>query len=159
MSVKENYVFKGAMLECCIEFPQFRDDIPVLFEYGYVKRVSDTQCKWTKSRTSLAEYFKWAGVEAGQITGGFWSPIAKAFGEDKDKLRKLAGNNGNPCKPAKSRAFAALQKILFPYHAEKERQEKELKVYNAIIDLLNENKTDDPLKIRESLQIIKKIVR
>ena len=156
MKAKEKAVFKGAMLECFIEFPWFRKDFPLLLEHGYIKRVSDTQCEWTKSRTSLAEYFKWVGVEAKQITGGFWSPIARAFGEDKDKLRRLAGNNANPCKPEKSRAFAVLQKFLILYHAETERQEKELEAFNAILTLLDKNK---PEKIHETLQAIKNILR
>jgi hypothetical protein len=70
---------KGAFFMCLVEFPQFKADFDILYQYGYVKVINDQTLEWTKSRTSLDEYFKWIGVHY-PVTGGFWGPIAKCFG-------------------------------------------------------------------------------
>jgi hypothetical protein len=57
---------RGALLECFIDFPRFSDDFEVLVAEGYVKVTSPETCEWTKSKVSLAEYFKWAGYDAGR---------------------------------------------------------------------------------------------
>jgi hypothetical protein len=57
---------RGALLECFIDFPQFRDDFEVLIVEGYVKATGSETCEWIKSKTSLAQYFKWAGYDAGR---------------------------------------------------------------------------------------------
>jgi hypothetical protein len=106
--------FIGALLECFIEFPLFRDDYRCLVANGFVRQLSPERCEWLKSKTSLAEYFKWAGCKTGRITGGFWSPISRAFGMDKGQLQKLAGGNGNLCKPPESRDFTALKAMVLP---------------------------------------------
>jgi hypothetical protein len=38
--------------------PQFRDDLELLVEEGFMKVTSSETCEWLKSKTSLAEYFK-----------------------------------------------------------------------------------------------------
>jgi hypothetical protein len=91
--------FVGPLLQCFLDFPLFGDDYYLLVEHGIIKPVSSERCEWTKSKTSLAEYFRWIGVNAREITGGFWLPISQAFGVERGTLRKLAGGNGNPYKP------------------------------------------------------------
>ena len=147
--------FIGALLECFIEFPLFRDDFDCLEANGYVKQVSPEQCEWLKSKTSLAEYFKWVGSEAGRITGGFWCPISRAFGMDKGQLQKLAGRNGNWCKPTESRDFVALKALVGRRKALRIRRERT--AYHAIVKLVNGTKSDNPKKIHDVLQEIKKI--
>ena len=88
----------GALLECFIEFPLFGDDYPCLEANGFVRQITPERCEWLKSKTSLAEYFRWVGRKAGRTTGGFWRPVSRAFGMDKKQLQKLAGRNGNFCK-------------------------------------------------------------
>jgi hypothetical protein len=148
----------GALLECFTEFPLFRDDYRCLEANGFVRQVSPERCEWLKSKTSLAEYFKWAGSEAGRITGGFWSPISRAFGMDKGRLQKLAGRNGNWRKPEESRDFEILKVLVIPYRLELHRVRREAAAYNAIVKLVNETKCDGPEKTRDVLQQIEKIL-
>jgi len=148
----------GALLECLIEFPLFGDDYNCLEANGFVRQVSPERCEWLKSKTSLAEYFKWVGSEAGRITGGFWSPISRAFGMDKGQLQKLSGRNGNWCKPSKSKDFIALKALVLPLRKEALRIRREAEAYNSIIRLVNEEKCENPEARHEFLQKIKKIL-
>ena len=148
--------FIGAVLECFIEFPLFRDDYRCLEANGFLRQVSPEQCEWLKSKTSLAEYFKWVGEEAGRITGGFWCPISRAFGTDKGQLQKLAGRNGNWCKPSESRDFAVLKALVLPGRRKALRIRRERIAYNAIVQLVNGTKYDNPKKIHDVLREIKK---
>jgi hypothetical protein len=91
-------VFLGAALECLISFPRFDCDFDYFIREGIIEPVSETRLEWKRSKTSLAEYFAWIKKPKTTITGGFWSPIGKAFDYDRETLRKLAGNNGNPYK-------------------------------------------------------------
>ena len=148
----------GAMLECFIEFPLFRDDFPCLEANGFVRRVSPERCEWLKSKTSLAEYFRWVGREAGRITGGFWRPVSRAFGMDKKQLQKLAGRNGNWCKPTNSRDFTALKALVLPLRKEARRIRMEADAYNAILHLANKSKCDNHETIHDFLQEVQKIL-
>jgi hypothetical protein len=156
--------FFGALLECFIEFPLFKDDYPCLEANGFVRQVSASpsepvgRCEWLKSKTSLAEYFKWVGCKAGRVTGGFWCPISRAFGMDKGQLQKLAGSNGNLCKPEESRDFAALKALVLPLRREALRIRKESAAYNAIVKLVNEAKCDNPESIHDFLLEIENIL-
>jgi hypothetical protein len=150
--------FFGALLECFIEFPLFRDDYPCLEANGFLRQLSPERCEWLKSKISLAEYFKWAGCKAGRITGGFWSPVSRAFGMDKGQLQKLAGRNGNWCKRDESRDFAALKALVLPLRREALRIRTESEAYNAIAKLVNETKCDNPETIHDFLQEIEKIL-
>jgi hypothetical protein len=153
----------GALLECFIEFPLFRDDYPWLVANGFLRQVSTSplepveRCEWLKSKTSLAEYFKWVGCKAGRITGGFWSPISRALGMDKGQLQKLAGGNGNLCKPEESKDFIALKALVLPLRRKALRIRKETAAYNAIVKLVNETKCGNPKTIHDVLQKIKKV--
>ena len=148
--------FIGALLECFIEFPLFRDDYNCLEANGFLRQVSPERCEWLKSKTSLAEYFKWVGEEAGRITGGFWCPISRAFGTDKGQLQKLAGRNGNWCKPPESKDFAVLKALVLPLRKKALRIRTERTAYHAIVKLVNGTKCDTPKKIHDVLREIKK---
>jgi hypothetical protein len=72
---------QGALLECFMTYPQFKEDLEVLIAEGYIKITNSETCEWTKTKTSLAEYFKWAGYDAEWVIGGFWAPISKSGGD------------------------------------------------------------------------------
>ena len=91
----DNYELEGALKECARCFPKFYNEIDDLLREGYLEITSPEKCLWLKSRTSLAQYFKWTGKGVKRIPHGFWSPIEKAFGIKRNTLRKLAGRNGN----------------------------------------------------------------
>jgi hypothetical protein len=117
---------------------------------------------WLKSKTSLAEYFKWVSRERGRITGGYWSPISRAFGMNKGQLQRLAGTNGNPFKLEESRDFALLKALVLPHRREALRIRTEAAAYDAVVKLVGETKCDNPESIHDFLQkidiIISKIV-
>jgi len=144
----------GALLECFIEFPLFADDYRCLEANGFIRQASPERCEWLKSKTSLAEYFRWVGREAGRITGGFWSPVSRAFGMDKGRLQRLAGGNGNWCKPKESRDFAALKGLVLPLRRETLRIRREAETYNAIVRLVSGSKCDNPETIHDVLREI-----
>ena len=146
--------FSGALLECFVEFPLFGDDYRCLEANGFIRQASPERCEWLKSKTSLAEYFRWVGREAGGITGGFWSPISRAFGMNKGQLQKLAGGNGNWCKPEESRDFAALKALVLPRRQEALRIRREAATYDAIVKLVNETRRGDPESIHGVLREI-----
>ena len=148
----------GALLECLIEYPLFGVDYRTLEANGFVRQISPERCEWLKSKTSLAEYFRWVGCKAGRITGGFWSPISRAFGMDKGQLQKLAGRNGNWCKPEESRDFAVLKTLVLPRRRKALRIRREAASYNAIAKLVNETKGRKPETIHDVLQKIEKIL-
>ena len=148
----------GALLECFIEFPLFGDDYHCLEANGFVRQVSPEQCEWLKSKTSLAEYFKWVGRKAGRITGGFWSPISRAFGMNKQQLQKLAGRNGNWCKNDESRDFSTLKLLVLPGRREAYRIRWEAKAYYAIARLMNDTQCNNSETIHDILQKIEKIL-
>ena len=148
----------GALLECFMEFPLFGDDYNCLEANGFIRQVSPERCEWLKSKTSLAEYFKWVGSEAGRITGGFWSPISRAFGMDKGQLQKLAGRNGNWCKLEESRDFAALKVLVLPFRKKALRIRRDAEAYDSIVKLVNEEKCESPETKYDFLQKIRKIL-
>ena len=48
---------------CFIYFDQFHKDCSILLDEGVIKRIAFDHYEWTKSTTSLAEYFNWIGEE------------------------------------------------------------------------------------------------
>ena len=148
----------GALLECFIEFPLFGVDYICLEANGFIRHVSPERCEWLKSKTSLAEYFKWVGSEAGRITGGFWSPISRAFGMNKGQLQKLAGRNGNWCKLEESRDFAVLKALVLPPRKKALRIRRDVEAYDSIVNLVNEAKCENPETRHDFLQKIRKIL-
>jgi hypothetical protein len=156
--------FIGALLECFIEFPLFRDDYSCLVGNGFLKQVTASpsepieRYEWLKSKTSLADYFRWVGCKAGRITGGFWCPVSRAFGMDKGQLQKLAGGNGNMCKPPESKDFAVLKALVLLLRREALRIRKEDAAYHAIVKLVNERKCGNSETIHDALYKIKNIL-
>jgi hypothetical protein len=148
----------GALLECFIEFPLFRDDFDCLVANGFIRPVSAERCEWLKSKTSLAEYFWWVGADAGRITGGFWNPISRAFGMNKGQLQKLAGRNGNWCKLEESRHFEILKTLVIPHRREINRVRNNAAAFNAIKKLMNETESSEPEIIHDVLEQIEKII-
>jgi hypothetical protein len=145
---------KGALFECFMEFPQFRDDFEVLIAEGYIKTIGPETCEWTKSKTSLAEYFKWAGYDSEWVVGGFWSPIEACFGVNRRTLSRLASNNANPLKPERSRDFIKIKAALEKHHREEHIKYNEKRIYNYIKKLILFAEDEEPETIHE---IVRKI--
>jgi hypothetical protein len=148
---------QGALLECFMTYPQFKEDIEVLIAEGYVKITGSETCEWTKSKTSLAEYFKWTGYDAELVSGGFWTPIARCFGEDQRSLSRLASNNANPLKPEYSRAFIKIRPILEKYRKKAETRDAERQIYNYIKKLILFAGNEEPETIHEIVHKIASI--
>jgi hypothetical protein len=140
---------RGALLECFKDFPQFRDDFEVLVAEGYVKVTGPETCEWTKSKVSLAEYFKWAGYDAEGVTGGFWAPIARTFGETQRSLSRNASNNANPRKPDESKDFSKIKAILQQHRKEQEIRQTEQRIYNYIKKLILFAEDETPETVHE----------
>jgi hypothetical protein len=140
---------RGALLECFMDFPQFKEDLEVLAAEGYVKITGPETCKWTKSKTSLAEYFKWTDYDAEWVTGGFWAPIAKCFGENQRNLSKAASNNANPLKNEYSKAFIKIRPILEKHRKKAELRDTERQIYNYIKKLILFAEDEEPETIHE----------
>ncbi|MCL1955242.1 MAG: hypothetical protein FWF68_04405 [Spirochaetes bacterium] len=110
--------------------PWFSIDFDILKDKGIIKRIGNKYL-WTKSKTSLAEYFcKNRDSNKTYTPGGFWAPIEYFFlinGKPikRGSLRKLAGKNANLLKPDKSEDFKEIKKIVMEYRREVEHQEKE----------------------------------
>jgi hypothetical protein len=142
---------------CFMCFPRFRADFGILIDEGVIKHEAFDEYRWIKSKTSLAEYFKWIGNDVAYVPGGFWAPIETTFRIKRGTLRKLAGHNANPLKPPQSEDFIEIQAAIQHYRARIRQQQKEKGAFNTIKKLIGEVKDDDPEKIREILQKIKKI--
>jgi hypothetical protein len=111
-----------------------------------------------KSKTSLAEYFKWIGVFVGVVKGGFWFPIETAFDIKRGTLRKLAGGNANPLKPEKSNDFETIQEWILEYR-EDSLVLHERKALKEIRKLAVETNDADSDTIHAVLKKIQKIAR
>jgi hypothetical protein len=159
-------------------FGEFPVDIDILIERGIIVTIADqnergksrvaNKYKWTKSKTSLAEYFKWVGYNVPYVPGGFWAPVESLFLIDgkpikRGTLRKLAGTNANPLKPDKSKDFKEIKKIVNEYRAKVKKQieekEKLLNKFQSIEKvIINTKKTGDIETLRAVKEKIKKIL-
>jgi len=63
---------------CFVYYPQFHIDIVGLIEAGILEYIGEDRCNWTRTKTSLAEYFNCIG-RIGRIPKGFWDPIESCF--------------------------------------------------------------------------------
>jgi len=145
---------EGALYDCLAHMLGFEDDLDVLIREGYVEVTSAESCVWLKSKTSLAEYFKWASGDTGWVPGGFWAPIENAFGIKRHSLRKLAGNNANVLKPPLSRDFMKIKPILEQLRAQKEERYNERQVYMYIKHLFIFAENEESETIHEILEKI-----
>ena len=107
-----------------IIFPQFYSDIPILIDKGIIKPVdADSpldRYHWTKSKTSLAEYFKWIGKKETNVRGGFWYPVEKIFWIKEKPIKRgtlsrLASHNANSLKPEESEDFQEINNLVLQY--------------------------------------------
>ena len=152
-------MFQGALFLCIFSFPKFRDDLEVLVREGFMKVTGTETCEWLKSRTSLAEYFKWIGHDAEWVPGGFWAPIENAFGIKRHTLRKLAGHNANPNKRYHSNDFKRILVILQPLRAQEKKRQDEREAFECIKRLvLHEAKDGEAETIHLALEGITEIV-
>ena len=147
---------EGALLDCFEFYPHFQEDLDVLVREGYVKVTSPATCKWLKSKTSMAEYIKWACGNAVWVPGGFWAPAENAFGIKRHSLRKLAGNNANVLKPPQSRDFMKLKPVLQQLRVKQKYERTEYQIYNYIKNLILFAKDEKKETINE---IVMKILR
>jgi hypothetical protein len=151
----DGFIAKGALLECFMSFPHFRYDLDVLIREGFVKVTGQDSCEWTKSKTSLAEYFKWAGRDAEYVPGGFWAPIEKVFGIKRHSLRRLAGHNANDLKPDESRDFKKIKALLQGLRIREQRELNEMKIFRYIRRLvILEAEDEKPETIHKILEKI-----
>jgi len=149
---------RGALRDCFDFYPEFLYDFEVLVREGYVKVTSLETCKWLKSKTSLAEYFKWANGNAAWVPGGFWAPVENAFGIKRHSLRKLAGRNGNDYKPDESRDFMKIKPLLQQLRIQEQKIKYERRAFIYIKHLiLCEAKDEEPETIHKILEKINEI--
>ena len=143
--------YRGALLECFVSFPGFREHLEVLVKEGYAKVTSPETCEWLKSKTSLAEYFKWAFDGVNEVSGGFWAPLEKTFGIKRHSLRKLIGKHANACKSAESKDFRKIKPLL---HKLREQQRTELLFQHIKHLILEEAGDETPEEIEKVMQKI-----
>jgi len=150
----EEFHAKGALFDCYEHYPYFEYDLKILVREGYVKITSPESCQWLKSKTSLAEYLLWAKGGTFCVPGGFWAPAEKAFGIKRYSLRRLAGNNGNPCKPDESKDFKKLKPKLQPIRNMEKIITNEYRVFNNVKKLILFAKDEEYETIHEILEKI-----
>jgi hypothetical protein len=149
------FVPEGAMYDCFALFPYFEDDFVVLVKEGYLEVTSTETCKWLKSKTSLAQYFKWLGKDGVYVPGGFWAPVEEAFGMKRHSLRRVASKNANILKKDESIGFRKIKPILEKHREEKWAEEIRRRVFRHIKRLINEIEDENPETIMKIFEIIK----
>ncbi|MDR0585070.1 MAG: hypothetical protein LBG57_12115 [Treponema sp.] len=136
-------------------------DYSALKKAGIVHRIiySD-RFLWTKSKTSLAEYFKWLGdtYTIIKVQGGFWEPIESVFVVDGQAIKRgslshLANSNGNYAKK-ESKDFAEIKSIIEPYR----ESIKHAASFGKIKGIVESCNDDDPLSIDSALKKIAEII-
>jgi hypothetical protein len=145
-NMSDDFESYKALYECFDHFSEFFYDFEVLVREGYIKVTDLWTCKWLKSKTSLAEYFKWACGHVEGVPGGFWAPVENAFGIKRHSLRRLAGQNGNEFKRSESRDFRRIKAILEPIKRRELEIRKEVAAYSAIKYLINVEAKDEKLE-------------
>ena len=84
------------------DFPVFHVDHYYFLESGIIKKITPDQYEWTKSKSSLALYFR-KNVRADDsiIQGGFWQGIEKTFNLKRGTLARLYNLYNHPYSPRK----------------------------------------------------------
>ena len=151
---------QGPLLECFNSFPQFRDDLETLVKKSFLVVTGSESCKWLKSKTSLAHYFKWIGKgsKVKAVPGGFWAPIEKAFGLKRHTLRKLAGENGNVFKLKESKDFKMIKPILEAVRYQKGLLTLEKALFDKIKYCINMAEEENPESIHFALEKTNEII-
>ena len=144
---------------CFIFYNHFKKEFHFLLELGIIKRIGFDHYEWTKSKTSLAEYFRWLDRKF-PVEGGYWAPIAKAFivkgkAITTRQLSKLASGNGNAAKPKESKDFKIIKKIVEEYREavklQEEQDQKDMRAFYDIKKLVDKVEIRDIKKIRTVL--------
>jgi len=149
--------------------PWFHADFGILKEKGIIIPVAYNKYLWTKSKTSLAQYFhRSRGSTKTYTPGGFWAPIEHFFlikGKPikRGSLRRFANNNANPLKPKESNDFKEIKKIVTEYRkAVKQQEEEQRKLQNelqSIVEIINNvGETEDIKTLQTAREKIKKIL-
>jgi hypothetical protein len=146
--IPDGFKPRGALEECFGSYCNFEEDFELLVNLGYAAVDSAERCKWLRSKTSLAEYLYWAnskdgGGEKSYVPGGFWAPAEGAFGFKRHSLRKLAGKNGNFCKPDDSKDFLELKPHLEGLRKRQERIRIEARIFRYLKHLILEEAGDE----------------
>ena len=144
----EKFNPEGALRDCFDYLFNFAEDFEMLVRKGYIEVLSPSHCKWLKSKTSLAEYFKNSCGSAIGVPGGFWAPIEKAFGIKRHSLRRLAGKNANVFKRDESIDYLNLKPLLRVLREQEERTKLERRIFIYIKNMFHYAKDDDPETIR-----------
>jgi len=138
---------------CYNYYPQFKKDFKLLVKNDYIIK-KDTCLKWTANRTSLAQYFydfKYTCKEP--VRGGFWAPIESLFNIKRGSLRSLVSTNGRGVTALKpSPDYIKIIELLSP------RPESNKQKFLKIKEIINETDIKDSVKLRKSLEKIKKIL-
>jgi hypothetical protein len=147
---------------CFSYFPQFRVDYPILESTGVIKRSGRDNYEWTKSKTSLAQYFKWiARKDKYRTEDGFWNPINAVFliKEKPIKPQSLSHNasrNGNEAKKEYSKDFLEIKNIVEAYRGKLKREETVKKCFHEIKSIVESSGNDS---FQEYDRALKKIVK
>ncbi len=153
-------------------YPFFEDDVHFLFQTGIIEysefydKENDSisfakpMYNWTKSKTSLAEYFDWIGKESHCVPGGFWTPISIHFlvqGKPikKYSLSRLASRNANDAKPEESRDFVEIKKLVSQFR--KEHHER-LKIFRKIKKIMTKTHNERSDIIESAIREISNIL-
>jgi hypothetical protein len=151
----------GNIENCYSYFPQFRVDYTGLVEAEIIKSV-DNHYEWTKSKTSLGQYFKWiAGNDKYRIKGGLWHPVETTFWIEKKPIKRGSishntSRNGNEAKKEYSRDFVKIKDIVETYREKVKREEAVKACFQEIKSIAESFGSDSFL---ESDKALKKIVK
>jgi hypothetical protein len=143
-------------------FPQFRADYPVLESTGIIKRHGRDGYEWSKSKTSLAQYFKWiAGNYTYRIQGGFWYPVETMFWIKRKPVKRgslshNASRNGNDTKKDYSKDFLEIKSIVETYREKVKREEAVKECFREIKGIIESSGSDN---FEESDRALKKIIK
>ena len=147
---------------CFVYYPQFQIDINVLIEAGIFEYVGDDRCNWTRTKTSLAEYFDWIGSESSCIPKGFWDPIESCFMVKHEPLirgsltRLLSKQKYNTRKP-KSDDFIEIKKTVEEYRLRYNKEKEIVSQFNIALDKLNgiiEDFYSQPERERKTFKVV-----
>jgi hypothetical protein len=153
--------FLYSCYRCFRHFPQFRFDYPVLESTGIIKP-ADNYLEWTKSKTSLAQYFKWISRnDKRRIEGGLWNPVEAAFWIKEKPIKQgslshNASRNGNEAKKEYSKDFVKIKTIVETYQ-EKVKREEAVEACFLKIKVIVESSGND--SFQESDRALKKIIK
>jgi hypothetical protein len=83
-----------------VDYPQIKEDLPVLIKNGVIKKDESGYC-WNYSYTSLAQYFKYRIFNKKPLCGMCktsmpWAVVEDGFNIKRGTLKHLVSTNGRP---------------------------------------------------------------